>query len=174
LGINCGFNNKDCADLPLKAIDLDGGWCNFPRPKTGIARRCPLWAETVIALREASTARPEPRDEAAKPLIFVTTRGRPWLTRGTANPVSVTARDAMKAVGIHREKLGFATLRHVFRTVADGSRDQVAINQIMGHSDSSMAATYRERIDDARLVAVTEYVRKWLFDPSGAGLTTTK
>ena len=42
LGVNCGFNNKDCADLPLKALDLDGGWINFPRPKTGIPRRCPF------------------------------------------------------------------------------------------------------------------------------------
>lgn len=169
LGVNCGFNNKDCADLPfmtdrgLKTLDLDGGWVNFPRPKTGVPRRCPLWTETVAALREAIAARPEPRTDEAAPLVFVTTRGRPWLTRGTANPVSVAARDAMKAVGIHRDGIGFATLRHVFRTVADGSRDQVAVNHIMGHSDPSMGAVYRERIDDARLVAVAEHVRKWLF-----------
>lgn len=163
LGVNCGFNNKDCADLPLSALDLDGGWCNFPRPKTGIDRRCPLWNETVTALREAVAARPEPRNEAAIPLFFVTTRGRPWITHGTANPVSVAARDAMKAVGIHRKGIGFATLRHVFRTIADGSRDVVATNLIMGHSDPTMGAVYRERIDDARLVVVTEYVRKWLF-----------
>ena len=163
LGINCGFNNKDCADMPLKALDLDGRWCNFPRPKTGIARRCPLWPETVEAIQAAIAARPEARDESAVPLVFVTTRGRPWITRGTANPVSVAARDLMKAVGIHHDGIGFATLRHVFRTVADGSRDQVAVNHIMGHADSSMAATYRERIDDARLVAVAQHVRRWLF-----------
>lgn len=163
LGVNCGFNNKDCADLPFSALDLDGGWCNFPRPKTGIARQCPLWSETATALREAIAVRPEPCNEEAVPLIFVTRRGRPWITRGTANPVSVAARDAMKAVGIHRNGIGFATLRHVFRTVADGSRDQVAINHIMGHSDPTMGAVYRERIDDARLVAVTKHVRKWLF-----------
>ncbi len=39
LGLNCGFIGKDCADLPLSALDLDGGWVTFPRPKTGIARR---------------------------------------------------------------------------------------------------------------------------------------
>jgi len=162
LGVNCGFNNKDCADLPLKALDLDGGWINFPRPKTGVPRRCPLWPETVAALRTAIAARPEPREEAAEPLVFVTVRGRPWLSRGQANPVSVTARDAMKAVGIHRDGIGFATLRHVFRTTADGSRDQVAVNHIMGHSDPTMAAVYRERIEDSRLRAVADYVRKWL------------
>ena len=73
----------------------------------------------------------------------------------------------MKKVGIHRPGLGFATLRHVFRTVADASRDQVATNYVMGHSDPSMGAVYRERIDDDRLVAVAEYVRQWLaLEPS--------
>ena len=29
LGINCGLNNKDWADLPLAALDLEQGWVNF-------------------------------------------------------------------------------------------------------------------------------------------------
>jgi hypothetical protein len=41
LGINRGFGNADCGNLPQSALDLDHGWVNFPRPKTGIARRCP-------------------------------------------------------------------------------------------------------------------------------------
>lgn len=163
LGVNCGFNNKDCADLPLSALNLEGGWVNFPRPKTGIARRCPLWAETLEALKTAIAVRPEPREPTAKGLVFVTTRGRPFLSRGQSDPVTKSSIAVMKAVGVHREKLGFATLRHVFRTIADGVRDQVAVNQIMGHADHSMAATYRERIDDNRLIAVTEHVRQWLW-----------
>ncbi len=166
LGVNCGFIGKDCTDLPLTALDLKGGWINFPRPKTGIPRRCPLWKETAEALKAAIAERPEPKDKAAEELVFVTTRGRPWITRGTANPVSVNIRDLMKTVGTHRDGLGFATLRHVFRTIADGARDQVAVNHIMGHADSSMANVYRERIDDGRLIAVTDYVRNWLFEKS--------
>jgi integrase len=121
-----------------------------------------LWPETVDALRAAIAERPEPRQDAAKGLVFVTTRGRPWIVRGQANPVSVAARKLMTTVGVHREGIGFATLRHVFRTVADGSRDQVAVNHIMGHADSSIASVYRERIEDDRLVAVVEHVRQWL------------
>src|SRR5262249_52460025 len=26
LGVNCGFGNVDCGNLPLDALDLDGGW----------------------------------------------------------------------------------------------------------------------------------------------------
>src|SRR5262249_7926513 len=69
----------------------------------------------------------------------------------------------LKTCGLYREGLGFYALRHVFRTVADEARDPVAIDLIMGHTDPSMAGHYRERIDDSRLLAVTEHVRLWLF-----------
>ena len=37
--------------------------------------------------REALASRPAPQQEEAAGLVFVTTRGRPWLSRGIANPV---------------------------------------------------------------------------------------
>ncbi len=184
LGANCAFGCADVAGLPTRAVDLKGGWVDFPRPKTGIPRRCPLWPETIAALNEAIATRPEPRTDAARGLLFLTSRGRAFLSsRGAAqqaNPVSVAARvlmdevDAARAKAaadagqeppepIHRPGIGFYTLRHVFRTVADGARDSVAIDRIMGHADPSMGAVYRERIDDDRLQAVAEHVRRWLF-----------
>ena len=33
LGLNAGFGNGDCGRLPLSALDLDGGWVAFFRPK---------------------------------------------------------------------------------------------------------------------------------------------
>ena len=33
----------------------------------------------------------------------------------------------------------------------------------MGHVDDSMAATYREGIDDSRLQAVVDHVHAWLW-----------
>jgi integrase len=68
--------------------------------------------------------------------------------------------------GLHmnvRKGLGFYTLRHTFRTVADESKDQPAVDFIMGHEVPHMSAVYRETISDARLNAVTDHVRAWLF-----------
>jgi integrase len=69
----------------------------------------------------------------------------------------------MKTAGVHHDGIGFYTLRHVFRTAADGARDSVAIDLIMGHTDSSMAGRYRERVEDARLLAVVNHVHAWLY-----------
>ena len=55
-------------------------------------------------------------------------------------------------------------------TVAGESRDQIAVNHIMGHSGGAaddMPGRYRERISDERLLAVAEHVRSWLFDDQG-------
>src|SRR5262245_58915923 len=64
LGINYGYGNSHVGSLPLSALDVAGGWVNFPRPKTAVPRRCPLWSETVAALRAWLRRRPEPKAEA--------------------------------------------------------------------------------------------------------------
>jgi integrase len=174
LGVNAGFGNNDVATLPLSALDLDGGWVDFPRPKTGVARRCPLWPETVAAIREALAGRPTPRDPADADLAFLQRSGRRWVRvteKSRTDNVAVQFCELLKAVGIHQEGIGFYTCRHVFRTIADAARDPVAIDLIMGYTDSSMAAHYRERVEDDRLRAVADYVRRWLFgaDPGRGG-----
>jgi integrase len=171
LGINAGFGNTDCASLPAAALDLDGGWLDFPRPKTGINRRCPLWPETVEALREALAARPAAKDAEAGALAFLTVRGTPWIhttarKRSRVDNVTIQFTLLLRRLELHRAGLGFYTLRHVFRTVADAARDSVACDIIMGHSDPSMAAHYRERVEDDRLRAVADRVRNWLFGAS--------
>lgn len=166
LGLNGGLGNFDCASLPLPALNLGTGWLDYPRPKTGIARRVPLWPETTVAIRDAIAKRPVPVDDESKDLVFLTAIGTPWI-RPTADYRSdhLTKRfiELLQKLGLHRKGFGFYTLRHVFRTVADAARDPVAIDLIMGHADHTMGGHYRERIDDSRLVAVTEYVRSWLF-----------
>jgi integrase len=173
LGINAGFGNGDCANLPLSALDLDGGWVNYARPKTGINRRCPLWPETVQALREVLAKRHEPKKEEHAGLVFITKYGLSWGKNTTDNPVTKETAKLLRRLGINgRKGLGFYVLRHTFRTVADESKDQVAVDHVMGHARDDMATVYRERISDERLKAVTDHVRAWLFPPKRATATT--
>jgi integrase len=164
LAINCAYGPRDLAELPLTALDLNGGWATFPRVKNGIPRRAKLWDETVIALREAVALRPSPKTDEVAKLVFLTVRGRQWLCRGSGNPISVAMRCLMKEVGVHREGIGAYTLRHVFRTIADRTKDQNAIRMVMGHSDGgAIDSHYIEGIDDSRLEAVANCVHDWLF-----------
>jgi len=168
LGINCGYGNTDVACLKRAKVDLVKGWINFPRPKTGIDRRCPLWPETIAAIKRAMAVRPEPKDKADADCVFITIRGNRWL-QGKTNSVGLEFGKLLKALGINgRNGLNFYSLRHTFRTIADAAKDQPAANLIMGHADPSMAAVYRERIDDDRLQAVVAHVHGWLFVKGGA------
>lgn len=174
LGINAGFGNTDCANLPLRAVDLDKGFIDFPRPKTGIARRCILWPETVAALRDALAKRHEPKSEEDAGLFFITFRGQSFQASEKDRPIAQVMAWLLRKLGINgRKGLGFYTLRHVFRTVADESKDQVAADYIMGHETGNMSSVYRETISDERLRAVADYVRKWLF-PSASSMKTAE
>ena len=164
LGINCGFGNADAGRLPLPAVNLESGWVDFPRPKTGLPRRCPLWPETVEALRQALARRPDPKDPTHAGLFFLTQRGGPWAVDQPGGPVSAETVKMLRRLGINgRKGIGFYTLRHTFRTVADGAKDQPAADHIMGHEVAHMSSVYREGIADERLKAVAAHVRRWLF-----------
>jgi integrase len=166
LGINCGYGNSDCGNLPQTALDLVRGWANYPRPKTGIPRRSPLWPETVAAIQEAMAHRPEPKREEHGRLVFLTRCGDSWHTGATDGPLSREMSKLLRRLGITgRKGIGFYTLRHTFRTVADEAKDQPAADYIKGHEVPHMSSVYRETISDARLKAVSDHVRAWLFPP---------
>jgi integrase len=159
LGANVGLGNTDCARLPLAALDIEAGWLDYPRPKTGIARRCWLWPQTLEAIEEALAERPEPKDAADTGLVFITKYGNPWNNDST---VTHEMRKLLDKLDLNGNR-NFYTLRHTFRTIADESKDQPAVDHIMGHARDDMASVYRERISDERLRAVAEYVHGWLF-----------
>lgn len=182
LGVNCGFGNSDCATVPISAFDLERGWVTYPRPKTEIPRRIPLWSETIEAIQVSFENRPKPADKRNAGLFFLTTHGEPYVrvrerkdesgrcVPGT--PIDSVSREfskLLKRLGIHVRGLNFYTLRHVFETQAGESKDQVAVDAIMGHQDQSMAATYRHGVSDDRLRAVVGVVHGWLFADAAAG-----
>lgn len=156
LGLNGGFVSRDCGTLPLKAVDLKAGFIDYARPKTGVARRTPLWSETVDALRAAMATEGE--------LAFQTQQGTSYAKPGNGNDaIGLTFRRMLVEHKLHQPGLGFATLRHIFQTVAEGSKDFPAIRHIMGHVDDSISGHYRETVSDERLRAVVEVVHDWLF-----------
>lgn len=167
LAINGALGQSDLSALPLSALDLDRGWLVYPRVKTGIERRIPLWRETVAAVKAAIAARPTPKHEPDAALVFITKYGQRWVkTNQRGTPADALGQEFSKVLtelGIKRPGVGFYAIRHSFRTVADATRDFPAIDLIMGHSDTSMASHYRERIEDGRLQAVVAHVRAWLF-----------
>jgi integrase len=164
LGINCGFGNADCGRLPLSAVDLDRGIIDFARPKTGIPRRCVLWPETVEALKQVIAGRKAPKDAADAGLVFITKYGKGWSKAENSGPITQEMRKLLKKLDINGHR-NFYTLRHTFRTVADEAKDQPACDYAMGHEVPHMSSVYRETISDARLRAVADHVRAWLFPP---------
>jgi integrase len=179
LGINGGMGNHDVATLPLSALDLEKGWIDFPRPKTGVERRIPLWPETMSAIKEWLAARPEAKRPEDTDVVFLTKQRRAWFrlgrfveseggsaqVKGIDNPVAKSLRVLLDGLGVNGGR-NFYALRHGFETIAGDTGDQVAVDAIMGHADNSMAGVYRERIDPERLRRVVEHVRQWLYGPT--------
>ena len=190
LSINTGMNNADVGNLKESHIDFKTGWLDYPRHKTGIERRAKLWPETLQAIDGYWPLRQKPLTEFAD-FVFITKARRKWGHSSLPSEFRklveiVNAKRDNKGEPIRRPKLkangqpmkgkyeyeplknppvphgSFGYLRHTFETIAGGSRDQVAVNAVMGHVDDSMAAEYRESIDDERLEAVANHVRQWL------------
>jgi integrase len=183
LGINCGLGNKDVAELPANCIDLEHGWIDYPRPKTGVPRRCPLWPETVKAIKavagRAGGTQKSRRPEAAG-LLFVTRKGFPFVrsepkVSASGQPyvvehdaIATTLKRIMERKRIAIPGLGFYGLRRSFETIGGETGNQVAVDHIMGHVPASndMSAVYRQHVAEAALRQVTDHVRQWLFGRS--------
>lgn len=172
LGLNAGYGQADCSVLKRSDLRARPGWLVSPRQKTGIERRCPLWPETIAALEAVHRIRPASLHPADSDCVFITTRGRRWVRFVDRGKEQVgyrndTAGQQFKALTkLAKVKVpgGLYVMRHTFRTIGDAARDQIAVDVIMGHADPTIAAAYREMIEDDRLRAVTDHVRKWFLD----------
>jgi integrase len=172
LAANAGLGQSDISRLSISAINFKTGWLDFPRPKTGIPRRCPLWKETLQSVQEAISLRPSPKDVSDAELVFLTHRGLRWVRDDAkrVDSVAVAFGKLMKRVGLNGAR-NFYAIRHGFQTVGEDTGDSKAVDVLMGHVDESMGATYREAgvgrtargVSDQRLRRVTDHVRQWLF-----------
>lgn len=160
LGINAGFGPADCGRLEQSEIDFRRNWYTGFRMKTGIDREAWLWPETITALKAAIEARPPARKAEWEDLVFLTSHRRPWYQDGdTSNPIQQAFKKSADKAGCYRKGVGHYALRHMLET--HGGPDQVAVNFVMGHVESGIAAEYREGIPQERVKAVCRNVRKW-------------
>jgi integrase len=162
LGVNGGLGNTDVALIPLSVVDLDG-WLNYPRQKTAVERRIPLWTETLDAIRDVMAERREPDNSDDRELLFIGKRGQNYIGSHKGYRVTAEFNRVAKWAGVERRT--FYDLRRTFETIGGESRDQVAVDHIMGHAPpgNDMAAIYRQRVDDQRLLDVVNHVRRWLY-----------
>jgi integrase len=177
LAINCGYGNTDIATLRRSDLDLDGGWLKTYRSKTGVDRRCPLWPETIEAirryLREGEPLPDEQRSKATRGLLFVTRNDFP-LVRHVTKPdgrggekliehdvITTAFRRVLTKIGVRIKGLGFYGLRHTFSTIGSETGLIVAVEHIMGHAPSGgdMSAVYRHGVSGRLLRQVANHVR---------------
>lgn len=115
--------------------------------------------------------RPLAKNDADDPLCFLTSHGKPvwWeVTKETGETyicdnITKSFTKLCETCNVSRADRRFYSLRRTFETVAGATKDQVAVDYIMGHFDESMAAVYRQGIDDQRLIDVGNHVHTWLF-----------
>ncbi len=172
LGVNAGAGNTDVSNLEFGHLDLEGGWLNYARGKTGITRRVPLWPETVEALQATIAERSQPKNEADKNIVLLSAR-RERLVRITeksrTDGVSGGFGKLLRKLKINgRNGLGFYSLRHTFATIGLQTGDRDAVKALMGHCENDMISHYDETgPSDARKQVVTNHVRQWLFGEGG-------
>ena len=168
LAANGGLGNTDVAELTAAPFDLEGGWLDYGRAKTGMPRRIPLWPETVAAVREAIAKRREPTSPEDAALLFIGARGESYI--GNHKGFRVSAEFARLLREAEIKGRSFYDLRRTFQTIAEErSKDLVAVKAIMGHAPAAgdMSAIYRQRVTDERLRDVANGVRGWLYPPEG-------
>jgi integrase len=166
LGINGALGNTDLALLPTKAVDLQSGWLVYPRAKTAVPRRIPLWRETVVAIKAYLATRRAPKDASDAALLFISCRGLNFVGKFKGYRVTAAMDRVMAEAAV--EGRCFYDLRRTFQTIGEGARDLSAVQSIMGHAAAAddMSAVYRQAVEDDRLKTVSDHVRKWLFQPA--------
>ncbi|MEI8212331.1 MAG: tyrosine-type recombinase/integrase [Planctomycetota bacterium] len=163
LGINCGMGNEDIAQLTVDNLDLERGWLNKRRAKTGKSRRIPLWKETVDAIQAVLDSRNGEKSKAER--LFMTKFGATFNANTKANPISSEFRKLRLSLGIDSSAKTFYTLRHSFKTIGENATgNNVGVDALMGHIDASVSGIYRQFITDERLLEITNAVRTWLFE----------
>lgn len=170
LAINGGMGSTDIANITfadLANIQQPQCWVDLPRGKTGIDRRFCLWPETREAILDYLPTRPKPLRKQDSDIVFLTKARHRWVRDIEGKHIdsaSSTFTKLRKEAGVDNGT--FYGCRHTFATIASGCNDLMAVYQIMGFiPDQSdvLKSRYMQKVQNERLLEVTEFVRKWLF-----------
>ena len=182
LCLSCAFGNSDISNMPRSSLSADGLWVNYPRPKTEIPRRAPLWAEAKAAIERYLPNRPRPAAKEFRDLLFLTRNGTPWV-RATIKTVEsedgkpahthAVVVDALahkfaklaKGLKLNRPGLGLYGFRRAAQTAVENCGDMVAVDHLLGHVPHvrDMGSVYRDSVADVRLEKASQAIRDWLY-----------
>lgn len=165
LALNCAFLPEDIATVPMSALNLDTGVCEFPRDKTGIERKSVLMPETIAAVRRYLLDRP--LEAGADLPLFLNDAGRPFSVRRATGPEAREGRGhALAKYWGQITGCPFKGLRTTFSTHADDAIDQAAVDLVMGHAGKSVRGKfYVKHFSPDRLRVVVEQVWKRVLPP---------
>ncbi len=166
LAVNAGLGNTDISGLQFSHLDLDGGWLDYPRIKTGLPRRAPLWPETVTAIRASIRERKPHKLPEDADCVFINRAGHRLVVsteKYHQDYVSSQFRTALKELGMNGHR-GFYSIRHTYATIGLQHGDRDAVRYLMGHAAHDMLSVYDETgPSDERLQAVVAHTYQWLF-----------
>jgi integrase len=168
LGVNTGVGNTDVSNLEFRHLDLKKGWIDFPRVKTGIERRSPLWPETIAALQVVIKGRKRPKHREDNEVVLLSVRGERLVRvteKSRTDGITTGFSKLLKKLDINgRRGLGFYSLRHTFATIGLQVGDRDTVKAMMGHAESDILSLYDEAgPSDERRLAVSNHIRNWLF-----------
>jgi integrase len=145
LGLFAGYGPTDCRLLTTDK--LKGEFIEFPRPKTGIQRRCWLpqdARDAVMAIANGTH-------------VF---NGRVWNRHVIARQFKKLCEDC----GIYQKgRTEPYSLRRTLETVAKNADvNQSVIDRVMGHERPDMAEVYNQAVFDTQLRKLGEFIEAWL------------
>lgn len=145
LGLFAGYGPFDCISLTVDK--LRGEFLEFPRPKTGVSRRC--WLPDTV--RDAIQA-------AANGTHVL--NGRVWSRHAVANKFQALCREC----GFYQKgRTEPYSLRRTLETVAKNAEvNQSVIDKVMGHERPDTSEIYNQKVFDKQLRKLGEFVERWL------------
>lgn len=167
LALNGGYGPTELAEMPRSFVDIDAGVVKGLRGKTGVMHICPLWSETLEAVKLVLVQRPDDN------LLFRTRHGNPWVyTRSVMDGThAVNAsgndnfkqrwNDLTKPLGLKVAGHGMYKLRHAMMTTADKFGDDHARRVLVGHALPGSTGHY-VHVGEDRLRKLVEFIREQL------------